>query len=220
MFEYPPRPSIGIDIDGVLVYDQWREFLEFMMIAEGIPCDVDCYLRTNCWEQATGLESIQVGEYYTRFRQSRWYQPAQPIGGAAEGLRQLDQWYDLHVVTARSGLRELPTLGELATHFSGVNFASHRFNGYRGKGQLMTECGASLLIEDNVKIAVQVAAVAPVILFPQPANVHFAPHDHLIYPSTAHRAHDGLTHDEWCALWQETWQEIVLLVRDVVPLAS
>jgi len=206
--------DIGLDMDGVLVHDRWLHFLDFLS-AQGIRCNAEAWLATNCWEEATGLSPEQTSQLYVHFQSSPFFTPTQALEGAGQSLEVLQRKHMLHLITSRPEQEKKRTLHELRTFFPTTPFASHRFGGWNRKALLMQECQGNLLIEDNVKLACQVAEVAAVILFPTHGNIRFDRHPKLIYPSTAKTMHEQMSPAEWATHNKQTWAEIVQLTEEV-----
>jgi uncharacterized HAD superfamily protein len=97
----------------------------------------------------------------------------QVLPGAVEGVKQLAQIGEVHVVTARQyDLREVTTQW-ISKHFGLTQERLHMGNHYshdgsakRKKSQICCEIGAHVLIDDSLEYAIDVAGAGiPVILF-------------------------------------------------------
>lgn len=98
------------------------------------------------------------------------------IHGANEAIELLNQYYILHVVTARHRASSDITWHWLEKHFPGmfveVHFAEHLSEKHRQKGSICDEIGAVVVIDDSYENAV--GCLSPersVLLFDAPWNV-------------------------------------------------
>lgn len=125
------------------------------------------------WDCSKEEEIKRVFDFY----QSLDHWNALPINGAVEGIKNLRQWYNLFVVTAKpEGLKE-KTLEWLDQHFSQMFDGVHFTNQYHGdgpkrtKGEVCKELGIEFFVDDSLENANDVANLEiPVLLFNAPWN--------------------------------------------------
>ena len=123
-----------------------------------------------------GCSKEDAADRILEFYESPEHWEAQPMEGAVEGVKNLKQFHDLHIITAKPEDLKERTLEWLDKHFpsvfSGVHFANHLGNGpRRSKGEITNELGIEIFVEDSLKNAEDVSSHGiPVLLFDSPWN--------------------------------------------------
>ncbi|MDE2021886.1 MAG: hypothetical protein KGI71_03150 [Patescibacteria group bacterium] len=171
--------KIGIDFDDVL-----------------LDCNTSLALFHNA-RYGTSYERKDIGSWFLErtwgctqeeavARVKEWYQSPEhvnstPVPGSLEAIATLADSHELHVITSRPSYVKDLTHAWLEQHFSkrfsGLHFTSHFEPGAGSKAEVCRSLGISLLVEDSLIHAHDVAASGvPVLLFDCPWNQESVSH--------------------------------------------
>lgn len=96
-------------------------------------------------------DAEEIGRRLGELMETDEYQLLAPTTHEIEALRELAQYHELHLVTARKELEREMTQAMLDRELAGV-FTSMQFVGWTGsKGEVCKQLGAHMLIDDNVR---------------------------------------------------------------------
>jgi 5'(3')-deoxyribonucleotidase len=146
------RPTIAIDIDDVL-FPFAPGLAEFHNLKKGTTLtseDFNDYDFTKVWGGTREETNTIIEDFFESD-----YIHLSPVDGAKSALEQLNKDFNIVLVTARNEAFKLGTVKWLTARlpqlFNHVMFAGnhHDGRGYRQKGEICYELGASLLIDDH-----------------------------------------------------------------------
>jgi uncharacterized HAD superfamily protein len=158
--------KIGVDFDDVLL-DCNTSLSLFHNARYGTfyeRKDIKSWYLEKTWGCTRQEAIVRVKEWY----ESPEHVQSHPVAGALDAISQLARLHELHVVTSRPAqVREL-TQEWLERHFedqfSGLHFTSHFEPGIGSKSEVCRTLGISLLIEDSLLHARDVAANGTTVL--------------------------------------------------------
>eukprot|EP00884_Botryococcus_braunii_P011992 jgi/Botrbrau1/20794/Bobra.0156s0024.1 len=201
------RLKVAVDVDEVL-----GRFLhslnKFCFEAYGLNHDISDYFVyefAKIWKCSQDKSNEIVHEF---FDSHHFAVGILPIPGAYHSLLRLKRYCDLVVVTSRQHVIEEPTLAWIDLHFPGVFHEVHFGNHWakegksRPKSEICRDIGASVLIDDNPRYAVECAGAGMhVLLYDWDNN----------YPWS--KTEDGPTHDQITRVsdWIDVEDKLALL---------
>ena len=167
--------KIGIDFDDV-IYGFNRQYCVFHNEKYGTNKrfeDVVTYDLDKIWGISPEECVVRVNEFYD----SKYHGEAEPVPGSVDAVRRLAIDHELHLITSRRDGVKPQTISWLEKHFPNVFTGLHFTNQFGGignkklKSEVCREIGASLMIEDALKYANEVASAGiPVLLLEVPWN--------------------------------------------------
>ena len=165
------KMRVAVDVDEVLArfLCSLNDFIEETHDEKYDLSDFHIYEFRHVWKCDQDESNERVHAF---FRSPHFAHGIRPIDGARETLSQLQDNFEFDVVTSRQHAIKSETLAWLEEHFSGLLSAVHFGNHYalegpsRKKSEICLEIGASVLIDDNPRYALEVAdAGIDVLLF-------------------------------------------------------
>jgi len=165
------KMRVAVDVDEVLArfLCSLNNFIEETHDEKYELSDFHIYEFRHIWKCDQDESNERVHAF---FRSPHFAHGILPIDGARETLSQLQDCFEFDVVTSRQHAIKGETLAWLEEHFSGLLSAVHFGNHYalegpsRKKSEICLEIGASVLIDDNPRYAIEVAeAGIDVLLF-------------------------------------------------------
>ena len=127
-------------------------------------------------------------EIYFDFLKTETFRDAPPIPGSVPGIEKLARLEDLYAVTSRQDVLREDTERFLKKYFpgrfSGLEMGNHHNLAGEEETTKMEMCrkiGARLLIEDQLKYAIEVSRAIHVILFSQPWNLESFKRKNIFY---------------------------------------
>jgi 5'(3')-deoxyribonucleotidase len=150
------KAIIAVDCDDVLVATA-QQILDQYNRVHGT--SVSDY--TEIWQL---MSSDETRDNRNTYLDSEEYMQSQPIQDAMRALRELNERFELHIVTGRPGFMQDITLAWLKKHlpevFKTVVFTDFfKQQGGRSKADICLELGADYLIDDHIRHCEAVARV-------------------------------------------------------------
>ncbi|CAK0782503.1 hypothetical protein CVIRNUC_005721 [Coccomyxa viridis] len=158
-----PRLRVAVDVDEVLgrFLHSLNKFCEEEYgLHFDIP-DYSVYEFAKIWNCSTDESNHRVHDF---FKSQHFAAGILPIPGAYHSLQRLRSSCDLVVVTSRQHCIQQPTLAWVEEHFPGVFQEVHFGNHWalegqsKAKSEICREIGATVLIDDNPRYAMECAA--------------------------------------------------------------
>lgn len=167
------RKKVGVDFDDV-VLDCNTSLALFHNKHYGTSFerkDVQSFDLTKLWHCTEEEMAVRIKGWYN----SPEHAESRSMPGAVEAIRKLAASCELHIITARSSQVQGITSQWIAEHlpgvFSGIHFTNRFAGGRRPKSEVCRELEISVLIDDSIDNARDVAASEiPVLLFDAPWN--------------------------------------------------
>jgi hypothetical protein len=209
------KPRIALDIDGPLVFDNWRLQGFFVYMKNiGIECNYDVFVMTGKWSKSVPrLDRPEISETFRRYVNCRKLDD-RPTPGAVSALASL-VGIERIIATARTSSESPNTLEFLKRHY-GAFHATH----FDLECKIDVARENHVFVDDNVGIANDVALhvdhTTKVILFPTPGRQARLAHRRVIVLEAEKRVHANMTEDEWCHVCTQAWEEIVTIVAPTV----
>jgi len=195
------RLKIGVDIDGVLITMDTKQYLEFCAKQFGWNASYDVYVQTHSWIQATGqtddaLISHAWGVYLETIENAQ-----QPIEGAHDVLRALGNSADIYLITARPVDQLEATEAILRKHLPDVKYIELSMSNRENKIQPIIDFNIDYYIDDSYS---EISA----ILENKNIQTNIIP-----FPSFhATTRWDGLEDDR--LIWLKAWDSVEVAVSD------
>lgn len=213
---------LSFDVDGVLLQGVNEAFVSALP-QFGVTFNARVFAQTHSWNQATGLNSQELGRLFTRFLTSSRCPPPAPTTGATSVITRLRGHSTLLALTARNCRTRRVTMQALHSCFAGA-FSSGWFGAAGHKHVAIAQRGIMVHVDDSIKEAQRIAALAPgawVILFPsftQP--VLDSPSGRIINLAVNQQALPTLSSDGREALYQAAWDEVSDTVLNLLELSG
>ena len=145
------RLKIGVDIDGVLIDMDPKEYLEFCAKEFGWNTSYEIFQQTHSWAQATGQvdeEIVSRGfEHFLASVEDAEY----PIEGAHNALRKLGTIADIYLITARSDSTLEKTESFLRKHLPDVQYIEISMGNAENKLQPVVDFTLDYFIDDSYR---------------------------------------------------------------------
>ena len=123
-----------------------------------------------------GVSEEEKNKRVLDFYSSPEHWDAEPVAGAVKGIKNLKQYHNLSIITAKPEELKDKTLEWLNKHFpkmfDGIHFVNHYGSGQRrGKGEVCNELAMEIFVDDSLDNVKDVANCGiPVLLFDAPWN--------------------------------------------------
>lgn len=167
--------KIGIDFDDIL-FDFNHKYCEFLKERYGTNlCFDDIYTYDMCVVWNTDIHEAvrRVDEFIS----SQMHDEVSPVSGSVETIKELRNYYELHLITSREEKFQDKTLNWLDKHFPNFFNKIHFTNFFgenkikRMKSEVCIENGIKLMIEDAPVHAKDLAEMGiEVLLLDKPWN--------------------------------------------------
>lgn len=168
--------QVGIDMDSVLA-DLGPSLISFHNAKYGTNLALEDHIDfdlTKIWLCSEEEVIRRIHEFY----ETTYFDETVPVAGAQDGVLYLKSKYDLHLITSRPNHIEEKSLDWLNIYFPDSFKIIHHTNQmakkgsvYKTKGQVCTENGVTVIIEDALHNAEDCVRVGvKVFLFSQPWN--------------------------------------------------
>jgi len=206
-------PRFGFDVDGPLVFDNWRLQGFFLFLREGgVACDYEKFVLTGQWFEA--IPSFKRPEISSAWRQYVTDRNVQdvPTPGAIAALKLLAR-AERVIATARTSSERPATLQFLSQHYGDFHECHFELD-----CKIAVARQVCCFIDDNVGIANSVAEHTSddtkVILFPAPGRPGRATHRRVITLEADKLVSPDMPKDGWRQVCEMSWQEITAIVQD------
>jgi hypothetical protein len=210
--------SIGLDVDGPLVFDNGRMHGFFAYMRNiSLVCSYEKYVLTGRWREAVpGLDRPALTETWTRYVAARNLRDL-PTPGAATALASLTDMERV-IATARTGSEQTATVGFLEQHYGS-------FHGFHFELDCKIKIAQrfDFFVDDNVGIADDVAKFGTngtkVILFPTPGWRRTRVHPKVIVLEAERDIAPDMPIEKLPAICEKAWAEICTIIHSAAVLA-
>lgn len=156
------KPVVAVDIDEVLT-PFLEAFIKFHNREYGSQHAVDDF-KTYTFGDTLKVPEPEAVERVLQFYKSHDFTANRPFLDAAAALKQLQEHYELIIITSRHPISQEQTLAWLEQHFpqtfGAVHFSTHLYldQPLVTKTDICKQEGVEILIDDNIEFAKEAAA--------------------------------------------------------------
>lgn len=213
------RLRIGIDIDGVLIDTDPKDFLDFCEKELGWNVNYEVYMDTHSWLTATGQASDRaIGEAFEQFV-IQVEESQKPIDGAHDSLKNIAKVADMYLITARAGILRQVTEEFMGAHLPDVTYHGLSMDNFEKKSGQILDFGVDFYIDDSyreISLILQNGAVnTKIIPFPAFHGAHRwdeVEDDRVHWLSVWDDVEHGLPGDLQVSIRKKAWEEIAGIV--------
>lgn len=176
------RPTLAFDFDDVLIEfnDHFRQYHNTHYGTDLQYEDLTSYVMHEIWPCSEAVITRRVKDFYRSIE----HECIPSTNGARDALEHLSKRADLQIVTSRPKLAHDPPRRLITRRFPNIFTELHLTNGFaasdttpsRAKSEVCMDIGASIMVEDALKHAEDVAQYGiPVLLPDRPWNQDYTP---------------------------------------------